>query len=112
MVDMSEGHKKIDHFIREVTWTRSTSPQYAEWPHSYIVREKLPYTKTSTFDYFAWWIVHHGSLGRFYNTTNYYWEHDGWVYWAMDNIINRCRSDQTYEAREAAGTLPQDGTQS
>ena len=109
---MSDELKKIERFIGDCTWTQSTSPEYVDWPHSYIVRDKLSYTKMSTFDYFAWWIIHHGTLGCFYQSTNYYWEYDGWVYWAMDTIINRCRPEATYEAREAAGTLPADKQQS
>lgn len=101
---------KIDAFISECAWTTSTHEDYRDWPHQYINRERLSYTKTSTFDYLAWAIIHHGELGHFYSSTNYYWEHDGWVYWAMDTIINRCRPDQTFDARKAAGTLPERGT--
>jgi hypothetical protein len=41
-----------------------------------------------------------------------YFEEAGLVYWTMGapveetTIINRCRREDTYEQREAAGTLP------
>lgn len=57
-------------------------------------------------------IVMHGSDGRFYSQIRKYHHEDGLVYWFMSpmpegaTLVNRCREDQTYEARLAAGTLP------
>ena len=57
-------------------------------------------------------IFEHGVEGRFYSQVRKYHHEDGHVYWFMDaspeetTLINRCREDQTWEARRAAGTLP------
>lgn len=54
----------------------------------------------------------HGRQGRFYERALTYYEEAGLVYWTMGvpvgetTIINRCRSEDTYEQRLANGTLP------
>ena len=57
-------------------------------------------------------ILEHGVEERFYSKVFKYHHEGGKVYWCMDptpeatDLINRCDEDQTYEARLAAGTLP------
>ena len=57
-------------------------------------------------------IFEHGVEERFYSKVFKYHHEGGKVYWCMDptpestDLINRCDEDQTYEARLAAGTLP------
>jgi len=57
-------------------------------------------------------IFEHGVDGRFYSQTRKYHREGGKVYWSMDpspeatDLVNRCDEAQTYEARFAAGTLP------
>ncbi len=57
-------------------------------------------------------IFEHGTDGRFYSQIRKYHHEGGKVYWSMAStpeeatLINRCREDQTYEARLAAGALP------
>ena len=52
-------------------------------------------------------------LGRFYSRTMTYFEEAGLFYWTMGapidetTIINRCRKEDSFEAREIAGRLPQ-----
>jgi hypothetical protein len=54
----------------------------------------------------------HGIDGRFHSQVRKYYHEDGLVYRIMSptaeaaTLINRCREDQTYEARLAAGRLP------
>ena len=57
-------------------------------------------------------IFEHGVEGRFYSTVNKYHNEGGKVYWCMAatpeaaELVNRCEEAGTYEARQAAGTLP------
>ena len=60
-------------------------------------------------------VVHiraHGVEGRFYEMAITYYEEAGLVYWTMGAplhetiIVNRCRSEDTYEHRLERGTLP------
>jgi hypothetical protein len=80
------------------------------WPHEYIVRGKV---EEQLFVELVYHIRTHGYRGRFYSVWITFFDHDGMVYWTMDGpiedtgIINRCRSDQTYEHRLNAGTLPE-----
>ena len=58
-------------------------------------------------------IFEHGVEGRFYSQIRKYHHDGGKVYWSMAEtperatLINRCEEGQTYEARLAAGTLPE-----
>jgi hypothetical protein len=57
-------------------------------------------------------IFDHGIEGRFYSQIRKYHHEGGKVYWTIDSsaeatqLVNRCNENQTYEARLAAGTLP------
>ena len=97
----------LREFVEAQQWTFAKS--MPEWPHWYIVRERVDQRR------FARLVRHiraHGCEGRFYRRAIVYFEQDGLVYWTMGaplaetTIINRCRSEDTYEWREAAGTLP------
>ena len=54
----------------------------------------------------------HGYEGRFYERVITYYDEAGLVYWTMGaplsetTIVNRCRSEETYERRSARGALP------
>lgn len=94
-------------FIEEQQWTfAKTMP---EWPHEYIVRERVD---ESLFVELVRHIRAHGYEGHFYERVTVYFEEAGKVYWTMGapieetTIVNRCRSEDTYESRLAAGTLP------
>ena len=80
-----------------------------EWPHEYIVRVRVDN------DLFERLVVHirsHGVEGRFYEKVLTYYEEAGLVYWTIGaplpetTIINRCKSEDTYERRLARGALP------
>jgi hypothetical protein len=53
------------------------------------------------------------SEGRFYRKEITYFEEDGFVYWTMGALveettfINRCRKEDSFEARSKNGTLPE-----
>ena len=94
----------IRDFISNTEWTFAKT--YPDWPHSYIVREHVD---DRMFVKMARHLNQHGIMGNFYRTRMTYFNYDGHEYWNMDNIINRCAEDQTYDKRKAAGTLPKGG---
>jgi hypothetical protein len=98
----------VHAFIESTEWTFAKT--YADtWPHEYVVRtpENAPMLLMLAQHIFA-----HGEQGRFYSQIRKYHHEDRKVYWSMDEspeeteLINRCDESQTYEARFAAGTLP------
>ena len=78
-----------------------------EWPHEYIVRGRVDEQLFIDLVPHAW---AHGHGGRFYEKVLVYYEEDGRVYWTMGapidetTIVNRCRTEDTYESRLAAAT--------
>jgi hypothetical protein len=94
-------------FIDQQVWTfAKTMP---EWPHEYIVRDRVD---QAPFERLVEHIRDHGAEGRFYERVLTYYEEAGLVYWTMGaplhetTIVNRCRSEHTYERRLAEGRLP------
>ena len=94
-------------FVDAAEWTfAKTMPK---WPHEYIVRER---GDGELFEQLVTHIRAHGYAGRFYERVITYYEEAGLVYWTMGaplhetTIVNRCRSEDTYERRLAEGTLP------
>ena len=79
------------------------------WPHEYIVRDRVD---VELFEDLVRHIREHGHKGRFYQKVLTYYEEAGLTYWTMGapvgetTIINRCRSEDTYEHRMVSGTLP------
>ena len=77
-----------------------------EWPHEYIVRDRVD---QALFEGLVVHIRTHGCQGRFYEKTITYYEEAGLVYWTMGaplhetTIVNRCRNEDTYERRLAIG---------
>ena len=98
---------QLEAFIEEQQWTfAKTMP---EWPHEYIVRDRVD---EQLFVELVGHIRTHGRRRRFYERVIVYYEEAGLVYWTMGAplaetiIVNRCRTEDTYESRLAAGTLP------
>ena len=94
-------------FVNRETWTYAkTMP---EWPHEYIVRERVDE------DLFVQLVKHirtHGYEGNFYSRKITYYDEGGLTYWTMGApidetiIVNRCKKENTYEVRLAEGKLP------
>ena len=94
-------------FIDSSKWTFArTMP---EWPHEYIVREKVD---EIIFVQLVQFIRAYGYDGKFYQKTITYFDDGGLVYWTMGapieetTIINRCRREDTFAYRLLSGTLP------
>ena len=98
----------VRQFVASIPWTFAKT--YARtWPHEYFVRTP---DNAALMLALAHHIFEHGVEERFYSKVFKYHHEAGKVYWSMDptpeatDLINRCDEDQTYEARLAAGTLP------
>lgn len=98
----------VKGFIQSVTWTYArTMP---EWPHEYIVRYKVD---KELFLEVVKHIREYGYRDYYYEKSLTYFNEDGKVYWTMGEplertiVINRCRDEDTYEARRKNGTLPE-----
>ena len=95
-------------FIDSEQWTFArTMP---EWPHEYIVREKVD---EDLFVQLVQHIREHGYEGKFYRESFIFYEIDGIVYWTMGAplpetiIVNRCKTENTYDNRLLHGKLPE-----
>ena len=101
----------LRRFVTESRWTFArTMPT---WPHEYLVRGRVD---DRLFEALVTHIRAHGYEGRFYCRPITYFAEDGRVYWTMGapipqtTIINRCKAEDTFEARSKAGTLPEAGS--
>jgi hypothetical protein len=97
----------LREFIASSKWTfAKTMP---EWPHEYIVREKVDRV---LFESLVRHIRQHGFEGHFYQRVLIYFAENGLLYWTMGEpieettIINRCKQEGSYENRLRNGTLP------
>ena len=109
--------EELSKFTRETPWTFAKT--YAEtWPHEYLCSKYI-----DDADLFYKLVQHirtYSYEGRFYRRPVWYFEEEGYTYWTMakkegeewnypveeEEIINRCRDNQTYEYRREHGTLP------
>jgi len=94
-------------FIDSSQWTFAKT--MSEWPHEYIVREKVDKV---LFEALVRHIRQYGFEGRFYQRVLIYFAEDGLLYWTMGapieetTIINRCKEEGSYENRLRNETLP------
>ena len=98
----------VRNFVESTEWTFAKT-YAATWPHEYVIRTP---ENVSMILALARHISEHGTEGRFYTQIRKYHHEGGRVYWFMDptpeatTLVNRCDEAQTYEARLAAGSLP------
>jgi hypothetical protein len=97
----------LKRFVNDERWTYAkTMPT---WPHEYLVRGRVD---EALFVKLVTHIRTHGYEGHFYQKKITYFDEDGLVYWTMGEalevttIINRCRKEDSFQSREASGTLP------
>jgi len=94
--------ENLKEFIENQKWIFAKT--YAEtWPHEYIVQEKVDNT---LFLELANHIDKYGYIDYFYKMKQTYFDYNGYTYWRMENIINRCVEQDTYHRREIDGRLP------
>ena len=99
---------EVREFVATAKWTFART-YAATWPHEYVVQSSVNAPMILAI---ARHIFEHGTDGLFYSQTRKYHHEGGMVYWVMSatpegaTLVNRCREDQTYEARLASGTLP------
>lgn len=98
----------IRQFIDTAPWREAVS--YADtWPHEYVVRKDVD---DELFMQAVTHVREHGAPEPFYSATYIYWHDRGYAYWSMGapvtetTILNRCRSEDTYQNRLADGRLP------
>jgi len=99
---------KLCSFIHGELWVYAkTMP---EWPHEYLVRERVD---EKLFITLVDHIRSHGYQGSYYDKPITYYDENGLVYWTMGvpieetTIVNRCKKEDSYEYRLAQGTLPE-----
>jgi hypothetical protein len=104
---MEKFNDRLLDFITTEKWTYAkTMP---EWPHEYIVRERVD---EKLFVEMVLHIRQNGYAGKFYSKTIIYFDQGGFTYWTMGapieetTIINRTQTENTYEQRLVNGTLP------
>ena len=96
-------NQPLIEFIRNNEWVFAKT--YATtWPHEYIVQEKV---ESKLFLEFANHIDTYGYEGIFYKMKLIYYDYDGFTYWHMENIINRCLTTETYHKRKLENRLPE-----
>ena len=107
MTEVTKLPKALRDFVDTAQWTfAKTMP---EWPHEYIVRERVD---DDLFEKMVHHIRQHGFDGRFYNRVLTYYAEDGLLYWTMGapieetTIINRCKEEGSYENRLRNGKIP------
>lgn len=98
----------LQEFIDSTQWIYArTMP---EWPHEYIVRERVDEKFFVTLVRHIW---EHGYEGKFYRKSIIYYDDRDMIYRTMGEpiekttIINRCKEEDTYECRLLKGTLPE-----
>lgn len=100
------GH--LREFVDSVAWTYAKTMPV--WPHAYIVRSRVD---EALFVQFVGHIRLNGYEGRFYQRGITYFDDGGMTYWTMGapvdqtTIINRCKTEDSYECRLRNGTLPE-----
>jgi len=93
-------------FIAQQEWI--VAKTYAKtWPHEYVVQERVD---SDLFTKLADHIDQCGYVEHFFKKPVTYWDYDGYTYWHMGNIINRCVEADTFHRRKRAGRLPKQPT--
>ncbi len=94
--------EELCRFIEDAIWTFAKT--YAEtYPHEYIVEEHVD---RDLYSKLAHHIDTHGYTDYFYNKAVIYLDYNGYTYWHMGIIINRCVEADTYHRRKQDGRSP------
>jgi len=85
------------------------------WPHFYIVEENLP--DQAAFLCAKAFVRKFGYSGKFFDMDVLYFDAYGWTYWASplanppesQYMLNRCKTEYSYESCVRSGALPSEG---
>lgn len=102
-------------FAGSVDWRFAKS--VPNWPHFYIVESEL--SDREAFKAAKSLIRNSGREGKFYDLNVRYYDAGGWTYWASplakpfeaQYMLNRCKTEFSYEALAETGELPSEGFQ-
>jgi hypothetical protein len=105
--------EEFQEYVTQAPWRFAKS--VPNWPHFYIVEQELE--DIEAFHFARSFIIEQGREGRFFNAKVIYYDLDGWTYWASPlaepceskYMLNRCKTEFTYEALAQAGKLPPEG---
>jgi hypothetical protein len=100
-------------FVDHVSWRFAKS--VPNWPHFYIVQNEL--ADQAAFQASKQFVREFGRDGKFFDMDVRYYEADGWTYWTSQlgkplesqYMLNRCKTEYTYESLAKAGKLPLEG---
>lgn len=106
---------EFEAYVNQASWRFAKS--VPNWPHFYIVEKELP--DQETFRAARSFIRDSGRDGSFYDMKVRYYDTGGWTYWASplaeplesQYMLNRCKTDFSYESLAASGELPAEGFQ-
>jgi hypothetical protein len=91
-----KGESKLDEITSarisellslELPWRKTTSAQYKDCPHEYIIREWC--NDVSVWDEFATLVKNHGTMRTWRNHRFRYLTFEGMIYWIDEPVLNR-----------------------
>jgi len=105
--------EKFLRFVAQADWIFAKS--IPNWPHFYIVEENLP--DQGAFRASKAFVRDCGYIGKFFDLDVFYFDADGWTYWASplakppesQYMLNKCKTEYSYESCVRSGTLPPEG---
>ena len=114
---MDMDKEEFLQFVDQVTSKWRFAKSVPNWPHFYIVEKEL--TDQATFQVAKSFVKESGYDGKFFALDVRYLDANGWTYWAsplakpleLQYMLNRCKSEFTYESLAKAEQLPPEGFQ-
>jgi len=105
--------EKFLRFVAQAEWIFAKS--IPNWPHFYVVEENLP--DQAAFRAAKVFVKESGYVGKFFDMDVFYFAADGWTYWASplanppesQYMLNKCKTEYSYESCVRSGTLPPEG---
>ena len=94
---------ELQAFIKGAPW-RWAKTYARTWPHWYVVRDHLDSRRQEQYRALIRFYLDHCYEGRFFNTTVWYLDIDGWTYWGAGKgylvedhtLLNRCEIEECY----------------
>jgi hypothetical protein len=100
-------------FVSQAQWRFAKS--VPNWPHFYIVEKDL--SDAAAFRAAREFVKEFGYIGKFFDRDVCYFDTEGWTYWASPLVepiesqymLNRCKTEYSYQSLAKAGELPPEG---